>query len=106
MYLDIIFLLMLKMKKNMMSIYQALKDYHVNHLIVAGGVAANQGIRTRLVELCEQNHITVSFPDMKYCTDNAAMIAAVGYYLYQNRKTSSLKLNSKSLFCKIIYKFS
>ncbi len=75
---------------------QALKDYHVNHLIVAGGVAANQGIRTRLVELCEQNHITVSFPDMKYCTDNAAMIAAVGYYLYQDGKTSSLKLNSKS----------
>lgn len=75
---------------------QALKDYHVNRLIVAGGVAANQGIRTRLLELCEQNHVSVSFPNMKYCTDNAAMIAAVGYYLFRAGKTSNLKLNSKS----------
>ena len=75
---------------------KALKEYNVNNLIVAGGVAANKGIREELTELCEKNNINLSFPEMKYCTDNAAMIAAVGYFLYKDGKTSTLELNSKS----------
>lgn len=75
---------------------QALQDYNVKNLIVAGGVAANKGIRKRLKELCEQQNINLSFPDMKYCTDNAAMIASVGYYLFKEGKISNLELNSKS----------
>lgn len=75
---------------------QALRDYHVNNLIVAGGVAANKGIREKLIYLCEQENINLSFPATKYCTDNAAMIAAVGYYLFKEGKTSGLELNSKS----------
>ena len=75
---------------------QALKKYDVSNLIVAGGVAANKGIREKLIQLCSENNVNVSFPDMKYCTDNAAMIAAVGYYLYKEGKISSLELNSKS----------
>lgn len=75
---------------------QALKKYQVKNLIVAGGVAANKGIREKLIQLCKEEDITLSFPDMKYCTDNAAMIAAVGYYLFQKKETSNLKLNSKS----------
>lgn len=75
---------------------QALKKYQVKNLIVAGGVAANKGIREKLIQLCKEEDITLSFPDMKYCTDNAAMIASVGYYLFQKGETSNLKLNSKS----------
>lgn len=75
---------------------QALRKYQVKNLIVAGGVAANRGIREKLTQLCKEEDITLSFPDMKYCTDNAAMIAAVGYYLFQKGRTSNLKLNSKS----------
>ncbi len=75
---------------------KALKEHDVKNLIVAGGVAANKGIREKLMQLCEKEDIALSFPDMKYCTDNAAMIAAVGYYLFQNGKVSGLKLNSKS----------
>lgn len=75
---------------------KAIKDYDVKHLIVAGGVAANSGIRNKLTELCNQEGIDLTIPPMKYCTDNAAMIAAAGYYAYKLGRTSSLSLNSKS----------
>lgn len=75
---------------------KALKDYNVNNLIVAGGVAANKGIRERLSELCENDNINLSFPDVKYCTDNAAMIAASGYHAYMLGHRADLSLNPKS----------
>lgn len=75
---------------------KALKDYNVNNLIVAGGVAANKGLREKLIELCAKENINYSFPDMKYCTDNAAMIAASGYYAYVKGDRADLTLNPKS----------
>lgn len=75
---------------------KALKDYQVNNLIVAGGVAANKGIREKLEELCEKENINYSFPDIKYCTDNAAMIAASGYHAYILGHRADLTLNPKS----------
>ena len=75
---------------------KALKDYQVSNLIVAGGVAANKGIREKLIELCEQEKINYCFPDMKYCTDNATMIAASGYHAYLLGHRASLDLNPKS----------
>ena len=59
---------------------KALKEYNVNNLIVAGGVSANKGLREKLTELCRQNNINLTVPEMKYCTDNAAMIASEAYY--------------------------
>jgi len=75
---------------------KAIKDYQVNQLIVAGGVAANKGIREKLTELCEKENIEYSFPDIKYCTDNAAMIAASGYHAYMLGHRADLTLNPKS----------
>ena len=75
---------------------KALKDYNVNNLIVAGGVAANKGIREKLTELCQKENINYSFPDIKYCTDNAAMIAASGYHAYLLGHRADLTLNPKS----------
>lgn len=75
---------------------RALKEYHVNHLIVAGGVAANKGLRERLTELCDEEHIYLTFPPMKYCTDNAAMIGAAAYYAYISGRRADLTLNSKA----------
>jgi len=75
---------------------KALHDKNVTNLIVAGGVAANKGIREKLTELCEKENIHYTFPDIKYCTDNATMIAASGYYAYINGQTSNLELNGKS----------
>lgn len=75
---------------------KALKDYNVNNLIVAGGVAANKGLREKLISLCNENNIHLSFPEMKYCTDNAAMIAASGYYAYIRGDRADLTLNPQS----------
>lgn len=75
---------------------RALKDYQVNNLIVAGGVAANKALREKLIELCQQENINFSCPDIKYCTDNAAMIAASGYHAYILGHRADLTLNPKS----------
>ena len=74
----------------------ALKEYNVNNLILAGGVAANKGIRDKFQELCENKEINYTFPSIKYATDNAAMIAAAGYYAYKLGKTSDLNFVAKA----------
>ena len=75
---------------------RALKQYHVKNLIVAGGVAANKGLRESLTKSCEENSIHLVIPDMKYCTDNAAMIGAAAYYAYKIGRRADLKLNAKA----------
>ena len=75
---------------------KALKDYKVSNLILAGGVAANKGLRNKLSTVCNENNIDCSFPPIKYCTDNAAMIATAGYFLYKQGKFTDLELNAKS----------
>lgn len=74
---------------------KALKDYNVDKLIVAGGVSANKGLREELTRLCENNQVNSSFPDIKHCTDNAAMIASAGYYAYKMGNTSDIDLKAK-----------
>ena len=61
---------------------KAAKEYKVNQIVVAGGVAANKGVRERLSEAANKENIKLTFPKMVYCTDNAAMIAIAGYFKY------------------------
>jgi len=58
----------------------ATKRYHRKNLVVVGGVAANSHLRKRLRADGSARGIDVTFPEVKYCTDNAAMIAAAGAY--------------------------
>lgn len=76
---------------------RALEEYHVNHLVIAGGVAANQGLRASLTKMAEDTNVTISIPDIKYCTDNAAMIGAAAYYAYQKGIVADLTLNAKAV---------
>lgn len=75
---------------------RALKEYNVSNLIIAGGVAANKGLRNKMTELALLNNIDLTIPPMKYCTDNAAMIGAAGYYAYKLGRFAELDLNSKA----------
>lgn len=75
---------------------RAIKDYNVNNLIVAGGVAANSGIRNRLQELCEENGVNLTIPELKYCTDNATMIASAGYYAYNLGRRADINLKARA----------
>jgi N6-L-threonylcarbamoyladenine synthase len=60
---------------------KAKNEYKVKQVIVAGGVAANSGLRQKLNQHIKD--VPVYFPKMAYCTDNAAMIAAAGYFQYK-----------------------
>ena len=58
---------------------KAVEDTGISEVAIAGGVSANSGLRQRLAEASEDKGWTVHIPPMAYCTDNAAMIAAVGW---------------------------
>lgn len=58
----------------------------VKYLFVAGGVSANQYLRSELTARAKEKGIEVYVPPMKYCTDNAAMIGVAAYYKFQNTK--------------------
>ena len=75
---------------------KAVNDFNIKNLIVAGGVAANNGLREEIQKLSSELNLDVTFPTMKYCTDNGAMIAAAGYYAYKLGRRGDLYLNSKS----------
>ena len=68
----------------------------MKNLIVAGGVAANQGLRKNLEAMAKENDIHLSYPEIKYCTDNATMIGAAAYYAYQKGVRGDLTLNAKA----------
>ncbi len=71
--IDILFVKLLK----------AAKDLGIDQIAIAGGVSANSGIRKRLLEEGDKNNWDVFIPEFQYCTDNAAMIAITGHYMYQ-----------------------
>ena len=72
---------------------KSLKQINVKKVVLAGGVSANSYIRNEFLKL-KENGIEVYMPDLKLCTDNAAMIASAGYYNFIKGKTSDLYLNA------------
>jgi len=78
------------------KVRKAIVEKGIKNVIVAGGVAANNGLRTAMKELTDELGVELSIPPMKYCTDNGTMIAAAGYFAYLDGRVADLNLNSKS----------
>jgi N6-L-threonylcarbamoyladenine synthase len=62
----------------------------VKQIVVAGGVSANKALRDAILN---QNKFKVHIPPLKYCTDNAVMIAAAGYYRYLSGQVDTLDMD-------------
>lgn len=67
----------------------------VNQIVVAGGVAANSSLRSRMKQEADKRSMRLYLPGMDLCIDNAAMIALAGYLHFQQGETSSLDLNPR-----------
>ena len=77
----------------MENVLKAIEKTGIKKISLAGGVSANSYIRRRFTEL-EKEGIKVYMPDLKLCTDNAAMIASAGYYNFIAGNRNGLELNA------------
>lgn len=73
---------------------RAAKDYHMDRLAIAGGVASNGALRAAMEAACEKEGIRFYRPSSIFCTDNAAMIGVAAYYEYQKGTRHGWDLNA------------
>lgn len=70
---------------------KAVKQHHVKHIAIGGGVSANSGVRNAVQKFCEDNRLTAWIPERAFTTDNAAMVAIAGMFKYRNGETCPLE---------------
>ena len=71
------------------------KEYGIHKIAMAGGVSANSGLRSSMKKACEENGFRCYYPEPVLCTDNAAMIAAAGYFDYLAGNFADTSLNAE-----------
>ena len=76
------------------NVLKACKQKSCNKLALAGGVSANSYLRSKIDIVGQDNNLKIFYPELKYCTDNAAMIGAAAYYDFIAGKHSDLDLNA------------
>ncbi len=76
------------------NIKKAVERTEIKKIVLAGGVSANSYIRNEFDKLAIDNGLAIYYPELKLCTDNAAMIAVAGYYEYKKGIRSQLDLNA------------
>ena len=78
------------------KITKAAGETGVKEIAIAGGVAANSGLRKALEEASKKYNWNIYIPKMQYCTDNAAMIGIVGYYKFLRKEFAGIDLIPKA----------
>ena len=76
------------------NVEKAINLTKMKKIVLAGGVSANSYIREKFDTLAKDKNIQVYYPELKLCTDNAAMIASAGYYEYLQGSKADLTLNA------------
>ena len=74
----------------------AIEQTQMKTLVMAGGVAANSHLRGALAELCNKRGVRFLTPSLKLCGDNAAMVAAAGYFEFIKGKRADTSLNASA----------
>lgn len=72
----------------------AAENFGYTKLVIAGGVSANSRLRADAKKMCDKHGWELFIPELKYCGDNAAMIAAQGYYEYKIGNVADESLNA------------
>ena len=80
------------------KVFRAALRERVSNIVVAGGVACNSRLREKFSQEGEPLSMAIHFPSPALCTDNAAMVAAAGFYSLQEGRQASLSLNAYSRF--------
>ncbi|MGL4737266.1 MAG: tRNA (adenosine(37)-N6)-threonylcarbamoyltransferase complex transferase subunit TsaD [Cellulosilyticaceae bacterium] len=70
------------------------KEKKIKKITLAGGVAANQGLRKEMEAVCKKYDMKLYYPKLNLCTDNAAMIGAAAFYEYRAGYRGDMKLNA------------
>lgn len=70
------------------------KEKNIQSIALAGGVAANKGLREAMQAACEKEQKKLYYPDLVLCTDNGAMIGCAAYYEYLKGTRSGMDLNA------------
>ena len=74
------------------KLIQASILHNIQHIAIAGGVAANKGLRTRLETEAKIHHWKIFIPEFQYCTDNAGMIAMSAHFQFLEGDFSDLEV--------------
>lgn len=74
----------------MQKLKKAVEIHSPRHLAIGGGVSANSGIRNAMEDFARKKNIKAWLPPLKYTTDNAAMVATVGYFKLLNNEFTTL----------------
>lgn len=72
----------------------AAKDFHMDKVAIAGGVASNRTLREAMSRACEKEALSFYYPSPIFCTDNAAMIGVAAYYEFQKGTRHGWDLNA------------
>ena len=74
----------------------AIERYNIKRMIMAGGVSASKYLRSEMQKMCDELNVDLSVPPIKYCTDNAAMIACAAYPQFIKKDFVDLDLKAES----------
>lgn len=78
------------------NVVRAMEDTKSTQLVIAGGVSANRLVRREFDRICKMRGWQLCVPELSYCGDNAAMVAAQGYYEYLSGKRAGMELNAQA----------